>query len=209
MEVSPFPIIDQQSLTKNKNGGPRVSEKWKCNYFHHCVPPWECIFCRAPQAFWFKALHLIYNSVISCQQKGCFIISINQTLSAKVILRIKQSGNINLSLQLSVRVTAAGRPPTMACPRWRSWRSTPPPRTSSTGRKNNPLHSISATSQIFWLKKAGFDGVWWPESRDFVKIQGAFSPEFSTTGPTLEWLQVYHVHMWCIEFIWPILVRKS
>ena len=108
-----------------------------------------------------------------------------------------------------MRVTAAGRPPTMACLRWRSWRSTPPPRTSSTGRTKNPLHSISATSQIFWLKKAGFDGVWWPESRDFVKIQGAFSPEFSTTGPTIEWLQVYHVHMWCIKFIWPILVSES
>ena len=91
-----------------------------------------------------------------------FIISINQICSAKVILRIKHFPTCilkHLFLQLSVRVTAAGRPPTMACPQWRSWRSTPPPRTSSTGRKKNPLHSISATSQMFWLKKAGFDGV--------------------------------------------------
>ena len=58
----------------------------------------------------------------------------------------------------------------MACPRWRSSRSTLPQKTSSTGRKNNPCwyliiqlwqHSpfLVETNMIRWRLKVAFEGV--------------------------------------------------
>ena len=60
--------------------------------------------------------------------------------ASEKILRIKiiKMHSKEPLVQLSVRVTAAELPPTMACPLWRSLRSTPPQRTSSTGKKRNP-----------------------------------------------------------------------
>ena len=91
----------------------------------------NCLYFFLPHS---KKVVLSYQSIkIFCQSHPQ-----NKVETSTSILK-------HLSLQLSVRVTAAGRPPTMACPRWRSWRSTPPPRTSSTGKKNDPQHSNLAT----------------------------------------------------------------